>query len=201
MCSIFGTFDVVEAKRLQQLNSRRGVISNSSTVFDNNINIVSMTKQYGELDDFKEELSGYHLYHQQAPTSQENDTIHPSEYKNSFLWHNGIVKQDTIKKLMSRTGNNSLWDTHQINVLLNTSFTNDLDLIEGSFSCIWYKNNNLYMFRNQISPMFFNGSTISSEKFENSIETIPNTMYIFENSVWVEKHKFINNELPFFFFD
>lgn len=203
MCSIFGSYDVEEAKKLQVLNSSRGSLSHSSTVFNNSGDIKLMNQRRGNLVDFDIDIPGYHLYHQQAPTTQESNTIHPSKDGNSLLWHNGIVQSQCIEELKGVTKNDSNWDTKQINILINNHGYSALDKIRGSFSCVRYENGSLTLFRNEISPMYIKGSTISSVEFPGSVSTKPNVVYKFDfiNGSWNEYMKFNNTESPFFFFE
>jgi hypothetical protein len=143
------------------------------------------------------------LFHQQAPTTQESNTIHPSQYHDSYLWHNGIVKTACIESLRKELGERDSWDTHLINVLLNTHGLQSLSKVDGSFSCVWWLDRELMMFRNQISPMFYKGATISSVEFDGSKPTAPNTLYRLDVVLkqWDVINTFTNNELPFFFFE
>jgi asparagine synthetase B (glutamine-hydrolysing) len=203
MCSIFGSYDVSEAKRLQVLNASRGALSHSSTVFTNSGEVKIMAQRIGNLVDFDDSIPGYHLYHQQAPTTQESNTIHPSKDGNSFLWHNGIVQSQCVEELKTLNKNNSGWDTKQINILINNHGYKALNKVRGSFSCVRYENGSLTLFRNEISPMYMNGSTISSVEFPGSFSTEPNIIYKFDFivGVWYKYSSFENYESPFFFFD
>jgi hypothetical protein len=55
------------------------------------------------------------------------------------------------------------------------------DNIDGTFSCLYYCNPGaFYLFRNEISPMFYDKySNISSTVFEGSVTLPPNIMWRF----------------------
>lgn len=204
MCAIFGSYDVNEAKALQKINASRGALSHSSTVFNDNSEIISIKRGYGELTDFDSSISGYHLYHQQAPTTQASNTIHPAVYNNSLLWHNGIIKDNSLKRIKEvMTLHPSEWDTLQLNMLITNFGFESLKEVYGSFSCVMSFDCCLYMFRNDIAPMFMKGATISSVEFECSVTTIANTVYHLntESRTWEKAFTFENNETPFFFLD
>jgi glutamine phosphoribosylpyrophosphate amidotransferase len=121
----------------------------------------------------------------QAPTtdSKELNNIHPATgnpySSESLLWHNGIIKEKEVERLREKYQLKSTWDTY---MLLHHLIANgSLDDIDGTFSCLWYDDYTLKLFRNEISPMFIDShSTISSTKFEGSIPTEPNTMFEFD---------------------
>ena len=205
MCSIFGTFgDDSVVKDLHILNNGRGHLTSSASIIRQTGDI-EVTKTNSELKDYLLfDSNCFRLYHQQAPTTQESNTIHPSVYKESYLWHNGIVKICCINELKNKLNSSSNWDTQLLNQLIVEYGIESLKDVDGSFSCIWWTNNTLRMFRNQISPMFFDlNGTISSVEFNNSVPTTPNTVYELDlkTHTWNVTTTFNNNELPFFYFD
>lgn len=53
-----------------------------------------------------------------------------------------------------------------------------MDKIEGSFSCLYINNDEIKLFRNQLSPLYIDiDLNISSAKFENSKSTKENVIY------------------------
>ena len=72
---------------------------------------------------------------------------------------------------------------------------------DGTFACMMYHGHRMFVFRNEISPLFSNGTTFSSTKFEDSIPVPPNTMWSlnFETSVLEKKWKFETKENPYHF--
>ena len=108
MCSISASKDKNLLLKLVDLNRYRGEESHSVSQFlytDDGLDLKSQTKSYGPLDiDLLDGNWDYCVVHQQAPTSKEvNNTdlaigrfIHPAKKDNSFLWHNGIIKDDLL---------------------------------------------------------------------------------------------------------
>jgi hypothetical protein len=100
------------------------------------------------------------------------------------LWHNGIIKANVVERLAQETG--TKWDTGQILSKIAASgqvpgqmWWECLNEFDGSFSCLMYsRGKGLYMFRNQISPMFMDTNlNISSTKFEGSFHTDPDIVW------------------------
>ena len=147
----------------------------------------------------------YILCHQQAPTTQETNSIHPAFNGKSMLWHNGIIKDFYLKKMIAQSKIDNQWDTFQLNQLIEDYGFAGLRDVSGSFSCVRYDTeyNELQMFRNDISPMFVNEDTISSTEFEGSISTDPGSVYKLRFAVmgWDVTSKFRNIETPFFYLD
>lgn len=203
MCSIFGSYDVDKINELRQLNSYRGSLSHSISFFDADGSLISQTKSRGPMDLITDKPVGaYILCHQQAPTTQESNSIHPAIWDDSMLWHNGIIKQQYLNKMIEQSGLDSTWDTFQLNYLLKDGYQGLHDVL-GSFSCVRYRKGNLFMFRNAISPMFFNGADISSTRFDGSKETAANKVYCLNPGYkeWQVAGEFTNVETPFFYLD
>ena len=186
MCSIIGSFDKETLIDLCELNAYRGQHSHSISYMDEQ-GVWFTQKKFGAINYDKIEFDegDYCIIHMQAPTtdSKELNNIHPATgnpYSNgSLLWHNGIIKEKEVERLREKYQIESTWDTY---ILLHHLIANgSLDDIDGTFSCLWYDDYNLKLFRNEISPMFIDShSTISSTKFEGSIPTEPNTMFEFD---------------------
>jgi hypothetical protein len=123
----------------------------------------------GLIDDHPNINDCYIVAHSQAPTT-ESKNIHPAVYGDSLLWHNGIVKQ---KELTPGT-----WDTVW---LLENILNYDwgwLSNVDGTFACVMYRDGNLYVFRNEISPLFIDSHfNISSTKFDGSYSLTPNVVW------------------------
>jgi glutamine phosphoribosylpyrophosphate amidotransferase len=130
----------------------------------------------------------YYIVHSQAPTTESRDisNVHPAKMFDrtgnmSLLWHNGIIKDIAVKQLQAELNNSSTWDTELLMHYITTG-TGNLSNIDGSFACLMYHNKSLYMFRNEISPLFIDfDMNISSTKFEievtGSFPVIHNRMY------------------------
>ena len=133
-------------------------------------------------DDIVIDLNEYCIVHQQAPTTENRDisAVHPAEYNGMYLWHNGILKPNTIKYLQEICKSDSSWDSMLLlNYLYYHTAPNEID---GSFSCLFWDNTSphtqqLYMFRNEIAPLFIDDDlNISSTKFANSKSVKPNRL-------------------------
>ena len=213
MCSISASRNKEELLKLVELNRYRGEESHSATQFKyqkgEGFQVRRQQKSYGPFDiNLLEKDWDYCIVHQQAPTSKEvNNTdlatgrfIHPAQNEKSFLWHNGIIKEGKFE---------GDWDTEWLFDLtlddLKKSplkrFEAKISEADGTFACMMYHDNNIFVFRNEISPLFSKGSTFSSTKFEDSIPVQPNTMWRLDYDIAVleEKWKFSTKENPYHF--
>lgn len=213
MCAIVGSFNKDKLKELIELNTYRGNHSYSISEFDpieREINIIK--RGLGGFDySIFEELTDnkYYIAHTQAPTTNAKtiDSVHPSEFDGTFLWHNGIIKDYFVKEMQSKVmiGKGD-WDTALLNKWVY--FNNPLDEVDGTFSCLRYSMGRLILFRNEISPMFIDDKfNISSTKFKNSNPTpAGKVLYInltrsdkFKGKDLVEIGEFKTKENPYFF--
>jgi len=184
MCSIIGSFEYHMLVQLYELNSYRGTHSHSVSVYDfRNKKMVYVDRGMGELsmsqlNNICRTFPGqYYIVHSQAPTTDNTSllTVHPAAFHHSevrstsLLWHNGILKPSTIKKLQEETGLGTTWDTQLIlNYMINRGNLSDID---GTFACLMHHMGEMYMFRNEISPLFIDfDMNISSTKFDNNDE-------------------------------
>ena len=205
MCAIVGSFNRDKFEELIELNTYRGNHSYSFAEYDiKNRKFNNLVRDFGYFDfsvlDGIEE-GNYLIGHVQAPTtdSKDKDSIHPSELNETFLWHNGIIKEDCVRELQTNLGNYNKWDTN----LLHQWIINDKDLseIDGTFSCLYANNNSLFLFRNEISPMFIDKDfNLSSTKFVGSKATEPNELLIVDlnNKKLNTKFTFTTKENPYF---
>lgn len=179
MCSIVGSFKKDKLIELCNLNSYRGQHSHSISHYDIVSGELSVSRGLGpvNLDSIEEKPLVYMLVHMQAPTGQQTNNIHPAHYEGRFLWHNGILKQTYIQELKQQLNEVCEWDTFLMlkAITQNRDMLNDLD---GSFSCVLYDNEKLYLFRNEISPLFIDAAlNISSVGFKGSNPTPPNKLH------------------------
>lgn len=179
MCSIVGSFKKDKLIELCTLNSYRGQHSHSISYYDIVTGELSVSRGEGpiNLDDIKETPLVYILVHMQAPTGKEVNNIHPAHYMGKFLWHNGILKQTYIQQLKEKFKEVCEWDTFLMlkAITIDREMLNDLD---GSFSCVLYDNEKLYLFRNEIAPLFIDAQlNISSVGFKGSNPTQPNKLH------------------------
>jgi len=212
MCAIFGSKDKEKFLELAELNQYRGNFAHSTTVFQTGmfqhypdaekvIHITTNTAE-GEFKDSitmsKEYKITYYLGHVQAPTTDSVKT-HPSNINGDLLWHNGIIKDYQVQEWKHELGNVE-WDTELLHRHLVLG--NDLDNVDGTFSCARYTKDNLYLFRNEISPLFYDEDmNISSTKFDNSLETESGVMYqmnLVNNSLELI-NRFETKENPYYF--
>ncbi|MDD5150852.1 MAG: hypothetical protein PHC28_10320 [Flavobacterium sp.] len=180
MCGLIASFDVKQIDYLYSINQYRGSYSHSITSFDvDNSNIIHVQKNKFEFQCNKlNQSENYILLHSQAPTSlQKDDSIHPAKYNNTFLWHNGIIKDFEINRIKQKYSIETLWDTELLLYEINDSFDN-LSEINGSFSCFYHDSVDLFVFRNEICPLFIDSElNISSVKFNGSKQIDPNIVF------------------------
>ena len=201
MCSISASKDKKQLLKLVDLNRYRGEESHSVSQFlytDDGLDLKSQTKSYGPLDlDLLDGNWDYCIVHQQAPTSKDvNNTdlaigkfIHPAKKDKSYLWHNGIIKEGKFE---------GDWDTAW---LFDQALNEDLNKVDGSFACMLYHENQIYVFRNEISPLFNNGSTFSSTLFPGGSTITPNVYWKLDYSLGIleQQWKFKTKENPYYF--
>lgn len=185
MCSIIISNDPLEVRELVILNKMRGTHSWSLSHIKNNHVPITMDKGFGELDLSRipkklAEVGSYVIIHQQAPTTSEKDfnAIHPSHGRFSYLWHNGILKDKTIRDLQVKNiAPEILWDTRLMHIALEDEGNDVLNEIDGAFACVMLNvmDRECIIFRNAIAPFYTDGASISSTKFHNSTP-IPHDM-------------------------
>jgi glutamine phosphoribosylpyrophosphate amidotransferase len=198
MCGLFGSNDVSEFKQLFHLNTVRGSHSHSVSVLDG-LDVEVRAKQIGtnlaEYDSDEDVLLW--MGHIQAPTTSDRDvnSIHPSEINGSYLWHNGIIHSQTVTRWQEELETEVSWDTRLMHqMLLNKSF-DVLNDIEGSFACIFFLRGDLYMFRNDNSPLYVKDSSYSSVMFDGACAIEPNIVYILADGTWTKtSYKFVNKD-------
>ena len=176
MCGLFASRDMRVLKDLFRLNSRRGQRSISQTEFFATSDGVSIHDIHQNALDILLVPSSaeFNLVHIQAPTTG-SPCIHPSildmdDGSVSALWHNGILKEDTIRRLQDAMSDDNPWDTHLLHLGLVQSGPECADEylseVDGSFACFWYYKGQLYFFRNVIAPLFMDESlSFSSVNF------------------------------------
>ena len=136
MCAIFGSFNRDTFIDLAELNSYRGQHSYSISLYDTiNQQLTVIRKEQGKFDCDGIEPDGKYLVgHIQAPTTAAKDmaNIHPSYFDSSeradwyttgqsFLWHNGIIKEDMIKTMQLEL-DSKCHDNHLRNSKRNSLF-------------------------------------------------------------------------------
>lgn len=178
MCSIIGSFSKTKIKELIELNQYRGNFSYSISLLDINTNkIVEQVKEFGSfnydiLDKCYTSKEIYYICHVQSPTSgliRDYSRIHPTNIKESFLWHNGIITPKGMIYLQEHDYNkNTSFDTLALNQQLYNRQFKELNYIEGLFSCL-YLDTDIYMFRSKHGKLYIDKDlNISSERFINS---------------------------------
>lgn len=214
MCSIIGSFNKKKLKELVNFNLHRGNSTFSVTEYNiNSNNIKNCNKildKYNEqvLDQYQFEKDIFYIIHIQAPTSSEGvseDNIHPAYYKKYgyYLWHNGIILQKDMDNLTKKYYNTNIeykWDTQLLLNLLSEHGFEVLNIVEGCFSCIFYKNKNLYLFRTTSCPLYIDKTfNISSTIFKGSSLIEPGKVFImdFEHRKIIEKCKFTCKDNPY----
>lgn len=181
MCGIIASFSLDKLKQIAELNSYRGQHSYSLALFDYEMKeLFYLCKDFGPINfnNFGIPPSNYAIAHIQAPTSENRDllSIHPAQYGNTYLWHNGILKPETIKKLQKELNSSSTWDTQLLlEHIVAAGRPRDID---GSFACLLIDEQDVYIFRNEIAPLFYDDLlNVSSVPFAGSKTVPPNIMW------------------------
>lgn len=216
MCGIFCSFSSEKFKELAKLNQVRGNHSYSITeigLSEFGIDIDLQHKDFGEFNpsqvmDVENDECVFFVGHVQAPTTsiRSLDSVHPAE--NSYgelLWHNGIVKAVDIARLQRKHSSFEQWDTRLIlDEVSSINMVDKLSEIDGSFACIYYDGNGLFVFTNELCQLFVDEScNISSLQFPGSTR-LPSGQ-IFEvdlkskKLVAVEEWTFTTKNLPYYF--
>ena len=177
MCAITGSFSQHKLEDLYRLNAYRGELSYSLSAFSFDDNGIRLDVMMQDRDKMPESLiksltpgdNKYFIAHSQAPTTNANN-IHPAVYGDCMLWHNGIVKQKTLSK--------DTWDTQWLlEQILNYGWS-ALSRVDGTFACMMYNSGELFVFRNEISPMFYDKDlNFSSTKVEFAESLPPNKVF------------------------
>ena len=176
MCGIFAAFNTKTFNELAKLNQYRGYDNYSITALaPMPEGVQSELQGAGKIPEYGSKDRLYKIGHVQASTSP-NSRIHPVEYREVCMIHNGIVKASGLS--------DDDWDTEYLLMgLYNASdpeiFLSDLN---GSFACIlWDTTGGIVVFRNQTSPLFYdNKLNLSSTKFPGSKELPVNKVFHFD---------------------
>ena len=204
MCSIIGSHNTDMILALIDLNAYRGQHSWSISYYDLLRNSMkSVSRGMGEISkgSINVGINEYCIVHMQAPTTSNKDmyTVHPAQIGNAYLWHNGIIKADWVNKRKDI----DTWDTHLI--LDQYVKTKDLNDIDGTFACLLCDDDKLYLFRNEISPLFIDKyNNISSTRFEGAVLIKPNVVWEFLSDAGELKEtdmKFNTVENPYYGLD
>lgn len=204
MCAIVGSFDIDEFYDLVKRNSYRGSHSYSIAAFDiytEQVEIID--KGFGEMP-VKDihNTNKYLIGHVQAPTtdSKNESSIHPAVDRGDLLWHNGIIKAHQVKEWQTVWKKQWEWDTKWLLHNLNTGdIQKTLSEADGSFACLWYHQySGLSLFRNENSPMFVKGHTISSTRFAGSESLESGVVFDFKLGGWIKSDKKFKTAEEFF---
>ena len=186
MCGIIASFNLDKFKELILLNQKRGSFSYSFTMYNIITKEVNIFKDFGPFD-FKvfpkvNNSNIYYIGHIQAPTGgliKKTDRIHPSSFSDTFLYHNGILKPETIETLKTQLNIDSDWDTYLLHMNLLKNGWVGLNHIDGSFGCL-YVNQDVYAFTNDLINLYVDEHfNLSSVYFKNSVRLNPNCVYKF----------------------
>ena len=213
MCAIFGSKNKDKFLELAELNQYRGNFAHSITVFQTGAfkhyrdgeKFVCITTNRGS-GDFKDTIAmsedeykiTYYLGHVQAPTT-DSPEMHPSNINDKLLWHNGIIKNYQVEEWREEYGKKE-WDTELLHrhILLGGK----LDDVDGTFSCARYNKEDILLFRNEISPLFYDTHlNISSTKFDDAVDTEAGVMYkmLLHNKILEPLYRFETKENPYYF--
>jgi hypothetical protein len=182
MCAITASFDPVKLKELYKLNAYRGELSWSLCSFSiykkNRAELNTLFQDNGvmpgDILNIATAMAEHKFFvaHSQAPTTQAGH-MHPAVYGDTLLWHNGIIKQKALE--------HNTWDTLWLLEQITSYGWSSLSRIDGSFACIMYNGGEMFVFRNELSPLFYDiDFNFSSTKFKDSPESVelpPNRVF------------------------
>lgn len=194
MCGLFASRSYDEILELANANSYRGSTTHSISYFENGELVINKYNGQWNPENLPKDKE-YYICHIQAPTSTTNNA-HPAIVDGKHVWHNGIIKDKCIKDLCERYNFDTKWDTE----LIARTFP-ALGDIDGTFACFFFKNTPL-VFRNEISPLFCNGTTFSSVKTKLTPAPLePNKVFMIhdEYSKLFELDTFKTHSNPYFF--
>lgn len=156
MCGIYGSFNTHKFMLLSRLNKSRGVKESS-------------------IDELTIARKTYNIGHVQTPTS--NSALkHPAINSCTKLWHNGIIKQSCMDEYPDIVYDG--WDTMFLLKLIDTYGTSELSNVDGSFACVYNNGDNVFIFRNEIAPLYIDDElNLSSIKSEGMHMLPPNKVF------------------------
>ena len=179
MCSIIASPHKEEFLDLMNANRRRGVKGCSIHTWGDKLEKIyeGVPQDTYDLPD-DQYLIGHYL----SPTGKVNNA-HPCKIDQTYLWHNGMLKQGCMRDI--RTDTLGDWDTAYIadefNVLFTYADTNpNFTKLDGSFACLGINldtPNEVFAFRNAISPLFRDQRTFSSVPFDGGESVAPNHIW------------------------
>jgi len=177
MCAITASFDKNKLGELYKLNAYRGELNYSLATFKlykSKIEFQTLFQDAGKMpdtliDSIPSKEGDFILAHSQAPTTNSKN-IHPAVYGDAMLWHNGIIKQKNLSE--------DTWDTQWLLEQIVNYGWSSLSRVDGTFACMMYNSGELFVFRNEISPMFYDDSlNFSSTRFNSARELPPNKVF------------------------
>jgi hypothetical protein len=110
-----------------------------------------------------------------------------------MLWHNGIIKQKTLTQ--------GTWDTEWLLERVLDYGWSALSRVDGTFACVMYLSGSMFVFRNEISPLFVDKDlNISSTKLPGFESIKPNVVFKMDitNKVLQEEAYFETMENPYY---
>jgi len=214
MCCISGSFDKEELKSFIEAGYTRAGHSYSITQFHYDMHSCDIyadapakflvNKDSNEimqqLDSINWLANPFVLVHQQAPTTSARDitSVHPSIIEtymsNSYMWHNGIIKEESVKLLQNTLNMATKWDTALLHALVSSVYyeedANDIDIlnnVRGGYACVMFDSigcGSLIALRNSVCPLFYRGNIIdgtlalSSVKTSDTLLTVPENTFV-----------------------
>lgn len=197
MCGLFAAYDSELFSELESLVKDRGSKEKTLCLVD-----PDQSENYQEI--LYENL--YKIGHIQSPTAVDNPQ-HPARYYThgylSFLWHNGLIKEEYCEVLRKKHQTDTCWDTELLlrEISLPQSFSKNLSAIDGSFACLFIRGNQLMMFRNQIAPLYYRDDAVCSVPFRDAEEVPPGKLWGMRNRRWFIKEgfDFETFQMPYYF--
>lgn len=206
MCGIFASFKRDKFIELGYKNAYRGSASCSVShaTPGGSVEVVKSANRTFDQLDISSDDAIFKMGHIQAPTTIADlmASIHPAVEGAAMLWHNGIVKDFDVKRLQEQLGCDDAWDTKLVlKAILQEHGWDVLSTINGSFACLYVEGDTVFVFRNEISPLFVDDElNMSSVKFAGSRPLPPNKVFMLDltNKEFLEVGEFSTKENPYF---
>jgi glutamine phosphoribosylpyrophosphate amidotransferase len=201
MCALFGSANRITFNLLAYANSHRGTHSHSVFISDStNSELTSQHKNFGTFT-MPDTYGDYYHGHCQAPTTAATtfENIHPSSSAlGTHLWHNGILFDSYVKELQAELDTDEKWDTKLLHNIIDREGLEVLSEVKGSFACVYYNGYNFYLFRNENCPLYTDGFSYSSTKFDRSEPIDPDRVYRLTNSLVIPTETYFKTAQEFF---
>jgi hypothetical protein len=180
---IAGSFSRDKLIELCEMHKYRGTYAYSIATYDvENHGMFSVNRGYGVLDYHKISISPHQyciVQLQATPTRNiqpASKIVDQKDYFEHYLWFNGSLTNNEVGKIQLEEDTTERW---QAMLLLKRVMRYGAPVdVDGAFSCVYSDGKELYLFRNELEPMFRDEElTICTTPFKGSVSTSSNKMF------------------------